>query len=102
MGGISGNIKYYNMIVEVKKMKSFKELLKLQKELDEAIEKPRKNGFIQKKTFENIFLDLNDEFREWLRELPKEFNFKNPKKKNYNREKELEELTDMLFFSCNL
>lgn len=80
-------------------MKSFKELLEMQKELDLEIGKPRKSGYIpRKRTLLDIKLALDDEFQEWLRELPDDYNFKTWKEKIYDRERELIELTDILFF----
>lgn len=81
-------------------MKSFRELLEMQKQLDEAIAKPRKNGFIpRERKLTDILLALDDEFQEWLKELPQEYNFKTWKKKaEYSREKELKELVDILAF----
>ena len=77
----------------------FKELLGMQKQLDETVEKPRKSGYIpRKRTLLDIKLALDDEFQEWLRELPDEYNFKTWKEKEYDREKELIELVDVLFF----
>lgn len=78
---------------------NFNDLLELQRILDENIEKNRKNGFVpRKRNVLDILLAIDDEFQEWLRELPKEYNFKTWKQKEYSREKELEELTDVLFF----
>lgn len=78
---------------------NFRELLELQKILDENIEKNRNNGFVpRKRNVLDILLAIDDEFQEWLRELPLEYNFKTWKQKLYSREKELEELTDILFF----
>lgn len=83
----------------IKKPDSFMDLLELQRILDEEIEKKRDNDFEPRKRSElDILLALDDEFQEWLRELPYEHNFKVWKQKEYNREKELEELTDVLFF----
>lgn len=80
-------------------MMEFKELLEMQKQLDEAVSKPRENGFVpRQRTKLDIKLALDDEFQEWLRELPREFNFKTWKKKEYSREDELVEITDCLFF----
>lgn len=77
----------------------FIDLLEMQKQLDEEVAKPRENGFIpRKRTLLDIKLALDDEFQEWLRELPQELNFKTWKKKEYKREDELIELTDCLFF----
>lgn len=78
---------------------TFTDLLELQKQLDEEVAKPRDNGFVpRKRTLLDIKLALDDEFQEWLRELPQKLNFKTWKKKEYNREDELIELTDCLFF----
>lgn len=78
---------------------NFNDLLELQKNLDENIEKNRSNGFVpRKRGLLDILLAIDDEFQEWLRELPYECNFKTWKQKEYSREKELEELTDVLFF----
>lgn len=85
--------------MELKKPKSFEELLELQKVLDEEVSKRRNNNFIPRERRElDIFLSLDDEFQEWLRELPSEYNFKTWKQKVYSREKEIEEFTDCLFF----
>lgn len=80
--------------MELKKPETFEELLEVQKILNEGIPKL--------KTEFDIILALDDEFQEWLKELPQEYNFKNWKKKEYSREKELEELTDILFFILQL
>jgi hypothetical protein len=84
---------------------NFNDLLELQRVLDENIEKNRNNGFVPRERKDlDIILAIDDEFQEWLRELPYEYNFKTWKQKEYNREKELEELTDILFFflqRCN-
>lgn len=77
----------------------FIDLLEMQKQLDEEVAKPRENGFVpRERTLLDIKLALDDEFQEWLRELPQELNFKTWKKKEYKREDELIELTDCLFF----
>ena len=78
---------------------TFDDLLELQKQLDEEVAKPRPNGFVpRERNLLDIKLALDDEFQEWLRELPQELNFKTWKKKEYKREDELIELTDWLFF----
>ena len=83
----------------IKKPKTFEELLILQEILDGKVGEPRPNGFTpRKRTITDILLSLDDEFQEWLRELPQEYNFKTWKQKEYSREKELEEFTDCLFF----
>ena len=79
--------------------KDLYQLLELQKSLDDEIAKPRLNKFTPRpKTLFDIRLAIDDEFQEWLKELPKELNFKTWKQKEYDRNKELEELTDVLFF----
>ena len=75
----------------------FSDLLELQIQLDEEVAKPRENGFVPREMLD-IKLALDDEFQEWLRELPQELNFKTWKKKEYKREDELIEITDCLFF----
>lgn len=81
----------------------FTDLLELQIQLDEEIIKPRENGFIPREiTLFDIRLALDDEFQEWLRELPNEYNFKVWKEKEYNRENELIELVDVLFIFLKL
>lgn len=86
-------------IENIKKPENFEDLLELQKILDEEVGKPRGNGFIPRvRVFDDIILSLDDEFNEWLKELPYELNFKTWKQKTYSREKELEEITDCLFF----
>ena len=78
---------------------NFKELLELQLILDHETTKKRKNGFNPRERTEiDIKLALDDEFQEWLKELPSEYNFKTWKQKEYSREKELEEFVDILFF----
>ena len=89
--------------MNIKKPETFEELLNLQKIFDKEVLKPRKNGFIpRERTEQDIIYALDDEIQEWLKELPKELNFKVWKEKEYNREKELEELTDVLFFILQL
>lgn len=81
----------------------FIEILGMQKQLDEAVGKPRENGFIpRERTLLDIRLSIDDEFQEWLRELPNEYNFKTWKQKEYNIENELTELVDVLFFFLQL
>ena len=78
---------------------TFADLLGMQKQLDGAVAKPRKNGFVPRlRNRKDILLSIDDEFQEWARELPDEYNFKTWKQKEYSRERELEELTDILFF----
>ena len=78
---------------------NFRELLELQRILDIETTKPRKNGFKPRERIKlDILSSLDDEFQEWQKELPYEYNFKTWKQKEYNREKELEEFVDVLFF----
>lgn len=87
------------MLQNIKKPENFYDLLKLQEILDKEVAKERKNGFIpRERTEQDILLSIDDEFQEWLRELPQEYNFKTWKQKEYSREKEFEEFTDVLFF----
>ncbi len=89
--------------MNIKKPETFEDLLELQKILDEEVSKKRYNGFIpRKRTWTDMKLSLLDEFMEWLKELPQEVNFKTWKQKTYNREKELEEYVDCLFFFLQL
>lgn len=89
--------------MELKKPETFKDLLNLQRILDENTGKTRQNGFIPRERNKmDIILSLDDEFQEWLKELPSELNFKTWKEKKYSKDKELEELTDILFFILQL
>lgn len=84
-------------------MMEFKELLKMQKQLDDKILLPRKSGFVpRERTLLDIKGALDDEFQEWWKELPDEYNFKTWKEKTYDRGKELVELVDCLFFFLQL
>ena len=83
----------------ISKPRCFLDLLELQQILDNEVSKPRDNGFVPRERNEtDILLALDEEFQEWLKELPNKYNFKTWKQKEYSREKELEELTDVLFF----
>lgn len=83
--------------------KNIDDLFYLQSVLDENISKTRNNDFTPREKVEHdILYAMDDEIQEWLRELPFEINFKVWKQKEYNREKELEELTDVLFFILQL
>ena len=63
--------------MQIKKPETFEELLNLQKIFDKEVLKPRKNGFIpRERTEQDIIYALDDEIQEWLKELPKELNFK--------------------------
>lgn len=77
----------------------FEDLAKKQLELDQLIESKRSNGFTPRKKTENdILFAIDDEVQEWLKELPEELNFKVWKQRMYNRDRELEEFVDILFF----
>lgn len=78
----------------VKKPIKFEELLRMQKILNEEIKKPSIPG---KVSWLDITLALDDKFQEWLKQLPKEYNFETWEEKIYSKEKELEALTDILF-----
>lgn len=83
----------------IKKPSNLKELLECQVFLEDHIKKERHNGFIPRFPAEvDLFLALDDEIQEWLKELPNEFNFKFWKKHKYIREDELKEFADILFF----
>lgn len=79
------------------------DLLEMQRQLDEEVVKPRENGFVPRETcILDLTLALDDEFQEWLRELPDKYNFKVWKQKVWDREKEITEITDCLFFFLKL
>lgn len=87
----------------LKKPTDFNEMLKCQETLDRRITDERDNGFIPRKRCElDILLALDDEVQEWAKELPQEENFKTWKQKQYNRDKELEEYVDIMFFYLQL
>ena len=80
-------------------LESIEDLLKLQKKLDSKTKRKRSNGFIPRKR-DNLDLKfaLDDEFNEFMKELPNEINFKTWKEKIYNPDKQLIEYVDCLFF----
>ena len=85
--------------MQIKKPETFDDLLNLQKILDENIS----DKFSEREKTEIDILDaIKDEKQEWLKELPYHLNFKTWKRKEYNRDKELEEITDILFFILQL
>lgn len=89
--------------MEIKKPKTFEDLLNLQNILDENTAKTRENGFTPRdRNKMDIIFSIDDELQEWLKELPQECNFKTWKQKEYSRERELEEITDILFFLLQL
>ena len=74
-------------------------LLGLQEILDKKTAKERPNGFKpRERDFIDIYLSFDDEVNEWVKELPEEYNFKTWKQKEYDREKEVIEFVDTLFF----
>lgn len=80
-------------------METFASLAKLQEQLDNEVGKTRQNGFKPRSRNKiDIMLSIDDEIQEWLKEMPTEYNFKTWKEKTYNRENELVEFTDILFF----
>ena len=85
--------------MQIKKPETFDDLLNLQKILDENIS----DKFSEREKTEIDILDaIKDEKQEWLKELPYHLNFKTWKRKEYSRDKELEEITDILFFILQL
>ncbi|MGL5796948.1 MAG: dUTPase [Cetobacterium sp.] len=75
------------------------ELLKLQKELDKKTSAERINGFKpRKRDAFDLTMALDDEFNEFMKELPDELNFKYWKDKKHNPHKQLIEYADCLFF----
>ncbi len=89
--------------MELKKPETFKDLLNLQRILDENTGKTRQNGFIPRERNKmDIILSLDDEFQEWLKELPSELNFKTWKEKNIVKIKNLRNLQIFYFLYYNL
>ena len=78
----------------IKKPKNFEDMLVLQKELDKNIHNSRE------RTLEKIGVSLIAECIEFNEETPQ--SHKTWKTKTYNKEKELEELTDIWFFVAQL
>lgn len=86
-----------------KKPTNFMELLELQKVLDDKTAAERPNGFKPRpRTERDIRFALDDEFNEFMKELPDELNFKTWKQKEWSAEKQLEEWGDCLFFIAAL
>lgn len=86
-----------------KKPTNFMELLELQKMLDEKTSAERANGFKPRpRTERDIRFALDDEFNEFMKELPDELNFKTWKQKEWSAERQLEEWVDCLFFIAAL
>lgn len=78
---------------------NFNDLLELQKTLDKAVSEERENRFIPRERTEfDIRMALDDEFNEFMKELPQELNFKTWKEIKHDPEKQLEEFVDCLFF----
>ena len=89
--------------MQIKKPEIFEELLNLQRILDENTGKTRQNGFIPRERNKmDIILSLDDEFQEWLKELPSELNFKTWKEKNIVKIKNLRNLQIFYFLYYNL
>lgn len=82
-------------------MKSFKELLEMQKQLDEAVEKPRDNGFKPKRrTYQKIVKSMIAEIIEFNEETRN--THKTWKQKEFNVIEIVEESVDILFFYLQL
>ena len=80
--------------MEFKKPENFEDILKLQKHLDESLNN------IRERTLEDIKLSLIAELIELNEET--KYSHKTWKTKEYDRDKELEELTDVYFFFAQL
>lgn len=78
----------------IKRPENFEDILKLQKHLDESIHSSRE------RTLEDIKLSLIAELIELNEET--KYSHKTWKTKEYDRDKELEELTDVYFFFAQL
>lgn len=77
----------------------FTDLLKLQKQIDEELNKTKEDGFIpRKRILLDRILSIDNCFQNWLQELPTEYNFITYFPKESNRTKELIKLTNILFF----
>ena len=80
--------------MEIKKPESFKDILSLQQKLDDSI------NSIRTRTYEDIKMSLVAECVEFNEETI--FSHKTWKTKEYSKDKELEELTDIYFFFAQL
>ena len=80
--------------MKIKKPENFKDILKLQEHLDSKI------NSVRDRTFEDIQMSLIAECVEFNEETI--LSHKTWKVKPYNKEKELEELTDIYFFFAQL
>jgi len=80
--------------MEIKKPKNFKDILSLQKHLDDNIHS------IRPRTFDDIKMSLIAECVEFNEETI--FSHKTWKTKPYSKDKELEELTDIYFFFADI
>ena len=78
----------------IKRPETFEDILNLQKHLDKSIHSSRE------RTLEDIKLSLIAEVIEFNEETPQ--SHKTWKTKPYNKEKELEELTDIWFFVAQM
>ncbi|MGL5903940.1 MAG: dUTP diphosphatase [Cetobacterium sp.] len=83
----------------MKKPENIFDLLKLQKELDKKTSGSRLDGFTPRKhdAFD-LIMAFDDEFNEFMKELPDELSFKFWKGKTYDSHKQLIEYADCLFF----
>lgn len=80
-------------------LRNIEDLLKLQKELDLKTRSKRENGFTpRKRDHVDLKFALDDEFNEFMKELPDNINFKYWKEKEHNPHKQLIEYVDCLFF----
>ncbi|MGL5717354.1 MAG: dUTP diphosphatase [Paraclostridium sp.] len=79
--------------------KSIFGLLLLQKELDKKTRGLRESGFMpRKRDAFDLAMALDDEFNEFMKELPDKVNFKCWKDKKHDPHKQLIEYVDCLFF----
>lgn len=82
-------------------MMNFKELLEMQKQLDEAVSKPRENGFKSgKRTYIKIVKSMIAEIIEFNEETKE--THKTWKQKEFDVNKMVEESVDILFFYLQL
>lgn len=80
-------------------LESIEDLLKLQKKLDLKTKSKRSNGFTpRKRDGVDLKFALDDEFNEFMKELPDAVNFKYWKEKKHDAHKQLIEYVDCLFF----
>lgn len=83
----------------MKKINNLLDLVELQRELDFKTAQTRQSGFSPRPRTElDLKLALDDEFNEFMKELPDNINFKTWKEKVHSPEKQLEEFVDCFFF----